>query len=99
MNSIEIDKYSWHGKLTRYTFGDWHIRETPSICPYFWSVIVSILGAPIKYAGEEIDSWGYGLHVAIGIGLSSMFFGIVYTPKITLMIGLIIVPHIFLDSY
>jgi len=88
---IEIDRDSWHGRLTRYVFGDWHIRDTPSICPYFWSVIASLFMAPIKYTVEAIEYWGHAFKAILVIVFVLAILGSIYYPTLTLIFGVFII--------
>ena len=85
---IAIDRHSWHGRLTRYAFGDKHILHTPSICPYFWSVIASLILAPMKYGGEKIEGWGYGFHILLGFVGVILIAGVIFYPMLTILVAL-----------
>jgi len=86
-NVIEINKNSWHGRLTRYVFGYFHIQDTPSICPYFWSVVCAILVVPFYWVTQQMH-WRMGVRVLVGLSVVWMFIGIGFAPELTLFIGL-----------
>jgi len=90
MNVVEIDKNSWHGRLTTYVWGSSHIRDTPSICPYFWSVVCAMIVVPFYWVTQQYDYQNI-IRVLIGIAIVWMFIGIVLVPVQTLSFGLFIV--------
>jgi len=86
---IEINRNSWHGRLTRYVFGPAHILDTPSICPYFWSVWVAVIFAPIKWIVYKVEDWGHWLQVVIGIAMLLFFIGIIFRPLETIIVMIV----------
>ena len=86
MTVIEIDKDSWHGRLTRYVWGYFHIQDTPSICPYFWSVVCAIIVVPFYWVTQQTH-WRNGVRFVVGFSLMWMFIGIAVVPEQTLFIG------------
>ena len=90
---IEINRDSWHGRLTRYVFGPDHIIDTPSICPYFWSVWVAVIFAPIKWCVVKVEDWGHWVRFGIGLMVALMFVGIAFRPQETLYVMILVVVY------
>ena len=86
---IEINRDSWHGRLTRYVFGPHHIIDTPSICPYFWSVWVAVIFAPLIWIVREVEDWGHWLKVVIAIGMLLFFLGVIFSPLATIVVMIV----------
>lgn len=81
---IEINRDSWHGRLTRYVFGQDHIIDTPSICPYFWSVWVAVIFAPLKYTVSHVEDWGHWKKVGLGLFCLAIGIGAYFDGKATI---------------
>ena len=87
---IEINKNSWHGRLTKYTWGEDHIKNTRSLCPYFWSVVVAIFIGPVRWLVWKVEDWGHWMRVVIGLGILILALGIYYRPEPTFWMTIII---------
>ena len=87
---IDINRYSWHGRLTRYVFGNDHIQDTPSICPYFWSVMACFIFAPLVWVGRKVDESGQGFRGFMVFVMVLFGLGIVYVPDKTIIFGIVI---------
>jgi len=95
---IEINRDSWHGRLTRYVFGPDHIQDTPSICPYFWSVWVAVIFAPIKFCVGKVEDWGHWIRFFIGLMIALMFVGVAYRPEQTLWVMILFTVYLSLTQ-
>ncbi len=86
---IQVRRNSWHGKLTRYVYGNDHIKDTKSFCPYFWSIWLACVVAPIKYMVELLDT--NITRVGVAIGLISLALGIIFIPTVIIPIMIILI--------
>jgi len=88
---IQVRRNSWHGKLTRYVYGDDHIRDTKSFCPYFWSIWLACIVSPIKFMVELLDSNNMLTRTGVAIGLILLALGIIFIPQGIIFIMMLII--------
>lgn len=89
---IQVNRNSWHGRLTRYVYGDNHIKYTPSFCPYFWSIWLACFVAPFQFTLHHLRRLYIDRSIALALVLIILGLGIVFAPgERIILISLIVV--------